>query len=318
MRFDGHTAFVQWTNRRFFSIARYLGVWEVMDKDIDKWPIGVFTSIDAGLGVHLEVARDLGVSTAHLHAPRAASRTAECAREFSSRLEDFGIEVTCVFGGFEGESYVDIPTVKATVGLVPLATRDDRLRELFEIADFARLLEVEAVGLHVGFIPHGPDDATYRDIVVATRTVCDHCVQNNQALHLETGQEPADVLLRFLADVERDNLFINFDPANMILYGVGQPLPALEKLGRYVRSVHCKDATWSSEPGVTWGREMPLGEGDVEFAAFLQTLGRIGYRGPLIIEREIPQEPERQKAEIGRAIELLAKLKQQLASKNKK
>ena len=133
-------------------------------------------------------------------------------------------------------------------------------------------------------------------------------------MHLETGQEPADVLLRFLADVGRDNLFINFDPANMILYGVEQPLPALEQLGRYVRSVHCKDATWSSEPGVTWGREVPLGDGDVDFAAFLHTLDRIGYRGPLTIEREIPHEPEQQRAEIGGAIELLERLKQQMAA----
>jgi L-ribulose-5-phosphate 3-epimerase len=286
-----------------------------MSKTFDPWPIGVFASIDAGLGVNLGVARELGVSTVHLHSPRAASRTPQRAEEFSRRLADLGIQVTCVFGGFEGESYADIPTVKQTVGLVPSATRADRLTEFMEIADFARLLEVQAVGLHLGFIPHRPDDPAFQDMVVVTRRVCDHCAKNDQALHLETGQEPADVLLRFLADVERDNLFINFDPANMILYGVGQPLPALEKLGRYVRSVHCKDATWSSEPGVTWGREMPLGEGDVDFAAFLQTLDGISYRGPLTIEREIPQEPERQKAEIGRAIELLERLKQQLASK---
>ena len=128
---------------------------------------------------------------------------------------------------------------------------------------------------------------------------------------LETGQEPAEVLLRFLSDVERENLFINFDPANMILYGVGEPLPALAKLGKYVRSVHCKDARWSAQPGVTWGQETALGEGDVDFSAFLTTLNRIGYRGPLTIEREIPQEPERQKAEIGRAVALLYRLKRE-------
>jgi sugar phosphate isomerase/epimerase len=145
-----------------------------------------------------------------------------------------------------------------------------------------------------------------------TRDVCDHCRHNTQALHLETGQEPVDVLDRFLDDVGRDNLFVNFDPANMILYGAGEPLPALEKLGARVRSVHCKDATWSDRPGETWGREVPLGEGDVGFAAFLNVLKRIGYDGPLTIEREIPQEPERQKAEIGRAIDLLQRLKREI------
>jgi sugar phosphate isomerase/epimerase len=283
-----------------------------MPQTFSDWPLGVFASIDAGLGVDLNVARDLGVSTVHLHTPSAASRNPARAREFAQRLADLQIQVTCVFGGFEGESYADIPTVKQTVGLVPHATRASRLRELLEIADFARLLGVDVVGLHIGFVPHSPDDPSYQEVVLATRQVCEHCAGNKQAVHLETGQEPADVLLRFLADVERDNLFINFDPANMILYGVGEPLPALEQLGRYVRSVHCKDAKWSSTPGVTWGQEVPLGQGDVDFAAFLHTLDRIGYRGPLTIEREIPQQPEKQRAEIGGAIELLNRLKKEM------
>ncbi|HVT29636.1 MAG TPA: sugar phosphate isomerase/epimerase, partial [Lacipirellulaceae bacterium] len=135
------------------------------------------------------------------------------------------------------------------------------------------------------------------------------CKGNRQALHLETGQEPVDVLIQFLNEVGRDNLFVNFDPANMILYGAGEPIPALEKLGSRVRSIHCKDATWSDRPGETWGAEVPLGDGDVNMGAFLKTLNRIGYNGPLTIEREIPQEPERQKAEISRAIELLERLK---------
>jgi sugar phosphate isomerase/epimerase len=277
------------------------------------WPIGVFASIDAGLGVDLDVARELEVNTAHLHAPHAASRTPQRAEEFKRRLADLGIVITCVFAGFDGESYADIPTVQSTVGLVPVDTRAERLRELQEIADFARLLGVGAVGLHIGFVPHDPTDAEYRKIVAVTRRACDHASSNEQVVYLETGQEPADVLLRFLNDVECDNLFINFDPANMILYGVGEPLPALVKLADFVRSVHCKDATWSNEPGVTWGREVALGEGDVNFADFLATLERIGYSGPLTIEREIPQEPGRQKAEIGRAIELLNGLKKQLA-----
>jgi sugar phosphate isomerase/epimerase len=79
-----------------------------------------------------------------------------------------------------------------------------------------------------------------------------------------------------------------------------------------MRSIHCKDATWSDRPGETWGREAPLGEGAVDFPAYLRTLGEIGYDGPLTIEREIPQEPERQKAEIGAAVGLLERLKREI------
>jgi sugar phosphate isomerase/epimerase len=180
---------------------------------------------------------------------------------------------------------------------------------MMEIADFARLLGVDAVGLHLGFVPHETSDPIYGEVVAVAGRLCDHCRTLGQNLHLETGQEPAGVLLRFIRDVDRDNLFINFDPANMILYGCGEPIAALKQVGRFVRSVHCKDAQWARHPGVEWGAEVPLGEGDVGMENFLRTLKQIGYAGPLTIEREIPQEPERQRAEIGRGIRLLEELK---------
>src|SRR6185437_7043819 len=94
---------------------------------MEKWPIGVFTSVDAGLGVRLEVARELGVPTIQLHAPARSSRTKARADEFLARLRDAGIRLTAVFGGFDGESYADIPTVCRTVGLVPPETRAERV-----------------------------------------------------------------------------------------------------------------------------------------------------------------------------------------------
>lgn len=276
---------------------------------MEKWPLGVFASLDAGLGVKLEVAQELGVPTIQLHAPERATRTPEQARRFLDRLATLGIRLTAVFGGFAGESYADIPTVTRTVGLVPPATRAERTREMKEIADFARLLEVDVVALHLGFVPHDTAEGLYREVLDVTREICDHCRGQGQALHLETGQEPADTLLRFIGDVERDNLFINFDPANMILYGSGEPIEALEKVGRYVKSVHCKDAKWATRPGEEWGTEVALGEGDVGFENYLRTLDKLGYHGPLTIEREIPQDPQRQKEEIGRALKLLRELK---------
>ncbi|MCU0880400.1 MAG: sugar phosphate isomerase/epimerase [Pirellulaceae bacterium] len=279
---------------------------------MEKWPIGVFASIDAGLGVKLEVARDLGVPTIQLHAPHASSRTQANADGFLKKIADYGIQLTCVFGGFDGESYADIPTVSRTVGLVPPETRAARTKELKEIADFANLLGCKVVGLHIGFVPHDRSLPLYQEVIAVARDVCDHCAAQGQSLHLETGQETADDLLAFIQDVARPNLFINFDPANMILYGTGEPIAALKKVGRYVRSIHCKDGKWSPEPGKTWGQEVPLGDGDVGMEKYLRTLREIGYDGPLTIEREIPQEPERQKAEIGRAIKLLTELRQKV------
>lgn len=278
----------------------------------ESWPLGVFASIDAGLGVKLDVAHELGVHTIQLHAPAASTRTPENATSFLERLASLNITLTCVFCGYEGESYADIPTVKETVGLVPPATRVARTQETKEISDFTKLLGVDCIGLHIGFVPHDANDPDYQDVLNVTREICDHAAGNGQRVHLETGQEPADILLRFIEDTQRDNLFINFDPANMVLYGTGEPLPALRKVGKYVKSIHCKDATWSDKPGDTWGAEVPLGDGAVGMKDYLATLKEIGYEGPLTIEREIPEEPTRQKAEIGGALELLRSIKAEL------
>jgi sugar phosphate isomerase/epimerase len=279
---------------------------------MSTWPIGVFASVDAGLGVKLEVARELGVPSIQLHAPHGASRTPDKAKAFLGKLKDYGITLTAVFGGFEGESYADIPTVSKTVGLVPPETRAARVKEMKEISDFAKLLDCRVIALHVGFVPHDVNDPIFKQVVAVTQDVCDHAKKNGQALHLETGQESADALLQFIAATGRDNLFINFDPANMILYGTEEPIAALRKVGKFVRSVHCKDGTWAKHPGKEWGAEVPLGQGDVGMYNYLKTLKEIGYAGPLTIEREIPQEPERQKAEIGHAVKLLTMLKDKL------
>ncbi len=284
---------------------------------MNRWPIGVFASVDAGLGVHLDVARELGIPSVQLHAPHAESRTQAKAEAFLSRCFEAGITVTAVFGGFDGESYADIDTTARTVGLVPEATRAARAKEMKEISDFTKLLGCNTVALHIGFVPVDRASANYEGLLDVTRDLLDHVAANDQQLNLETGQETADHLLEFIHDVQRPNLFINFDPANMILYGTGNPIEALKKVGKYVKSVHCKDAKWAAEGsrGTGWGTEVPLGDGDVGMETYLRTLLELGYDGPLTIEREIAHDRERQKADIGQAVKLLTGLKQKLGVK---
>ncbi len=203
--------------------------------------------------------------------------------------EDFA--VTVVFASYLGESYADIPTVQSTVGFIPAATRAEREERTRRIVDFGAALGIPSFACHIGFVPEdrrNPDYAAIRDIV---RRICDYTAQRRMTFALETGQEPAHVMKAFIEDVGRDNLRINFDPANLILYGTGDPIEALAVLAPWVASVHVKDGNWPprDKPG-SLGTEMPLGEGSVGIERFVAKLKQIDYRGPLTIEREVSLE----------------------------
>ena len=276
----------------------------------DVLPIGVFTSIGAGLGAGLEAVTKMGVPTVQVHAPSPEMRTEDYAKKVKKEFENAGIKITLVFCGYPGESYASIPVVRETVGLCPPATRDDRIEQTRAIADFAAALGAPGIGVHIGFINEDHKSKDFIDVVHVAKGLCDYCSALALRMHLETGQETADTLLEFLKAVNRPNIAVNFDPANMILYGSGEPIEALNKVGKYVQSCHCKDATWAAKPGEEWGVETPLGEGDVGIDKFLKTLIELGYTGPLTIEREIkgPQQTE----DIKKAIALLNSLKKKL------
>lgn len=209
---------------------------------------------------------------------------------------------------YVGEDYADIPTVQRTVGLVPRPTRTERVKRTKEVSDVARKLAIDSVACHIGFVPEDAGDPEYAGIRDVAREICDHCGENGQFFTLETGQEPAKVLLRFLEDVNRPNLKINFDPANMILYGTGDPVKALEVLGNQVISVHCKDGDWPPvDQPQALGVERPLGDGSVGIPRFIAKLKEVGYRGILSVERE-EQDATRRAADVRKAIALLKRL----------
>ena len=256
-----------------------------------------------------EVARmvkGLGVGCGQLGIHGGAALNDEAARAWKAAFDDEGLEVVTVFAAYRGESYADIPTVKETVGFLPRAAREEREARTRECSDFARQVGIPGLATHIGFVPEDPSVADYVAVRDMVRRVCDHCRRNGQTFALETGQEPAAALKEFIADVDRENLGVNFDPANMILYGSGEPLEALETVRDHVLTVHCKDAKRPSEPG-QWGTETPLGQGDVGMDRFVAKLKEIGYGGPLTIEREIVGEA--QLADLREGIALLARLR---------
>jgi sugar phosphate isomerase/epimerase len=242
----------------------------------------------------LEKVRSLGVRYGQLGIPGGMELTAEATGKLKSQLEAAGLTLVTVFAAYEGEDYADIPAVARTVGFVPSATRAVRLERTLAVSDFARRLGVPSIACHIGFVPEDANHPDYVAVRQMVREVCDHAARHGQSFALETGQEPADVLLGFIGDVDRPNLRINFDPANLILYGTGEPIAALETLAPLVISVHCKDGDWPA-PGVAGvlGVERPLGKGSVDIARFVETLAKFGFPGPLNVERETEDQQER-------------------------
>ena len=228
---------------------------------------------------------------------------------WKAALEAEQFTLVTVFAAYTGESYADIPTVQRTVGFIPPSTRAEREARTIELSDFAAALGVPSIACHIGFVPEDTADPDYIAVRAMVRRVADHAAKHGQSFALETGQEPAHVLLSFFKDVNRPNLRINFDPANLILYGSDEPIEALGLLGRHVVTVHCKDGNWppKESPGAL-GTEMPLGQGAVGMDRFIAKLKQIGYRGPLCIEREIEDQAQKL-LDIKMAIGLLERLR---------
>jgi sugar phosphate isomerase/epimerase len=188
--------------------------------------------------------------------------------------------------GFPGEDYSTIARIHDTGGFGPDDRWPERLSLTAAAADFTRDLGATQLSTHIGFVPRDPAAPRYAVFVDRCRQAADALADRGLSLLLETGQEPAPALARFLADVARPNVLVNFDPANMILYGAGDPIAAVATLGARIGHVHVKDATPSGRPGIEWGEETVVGQGAVDWRAFLDALGTAGYSGPLAIERE--------------------------------
>lgn len=252
--------------------------------------------------------QSLGVRCGQLGISGGTELADAAAEEWKSALDRERFTLVTVFASYHGESYADIPTVRRTVGFIPRETRQEREQRTCQVSDFAALLGVPSIACHIGLVPEDPSAADYVAVLEMVRRVCDRAARHGQTFALETGQERAQVLLRFLKDVDRPNLKINFDPANMILYGTGDPIEALATLAPHVVSVHCKDGDWPPKnvPGAL-GKERPLGEGSVGIARFVRTLREVGFLGPLNVEREAENREERLR-DIRKAVRLLQAL----------
>jgi sugar phosphate isomerase/epimerase len=221
-----------------------------------------------------------------------------------------GVSLVAGMFGTLGEDYTTLETIRRTGGLVPDATWDQNWVNIQEAARLAdELLGLRLVSFHAGFLPHEESDPDYRKLQQRMRQVAELFAARDITLALETGQETAASLRDFLDQLGCPNVGVNFDPANMILYGKGDPIEALRTLGPWIRQVHLKDAKATATPG-TWGSEVVLGTGEVDWPAFFATLDQLGFTGNLCIEREAGNQ---RVADILTAKELVAEIAQRTA-----
>jgi L-ribulose-5-phosphate 3-epimerase len=193
--------------------------------------------------------------------------------------------------GFPGEDYTSPASIRATGGFGDPELRAERLDRLAWAIDRTVALGLADLTLHAGFLPQ-PGDPSRRAFLDTLASAAKIAANGGVTLAFETGQETAELLKTTLDDLGLPNLKVNFDPANMLLYDMGDPIEAVAILGDRIRSVHVKDARRPKTPGA-WGEEVPLGQGEVGIPRFLEALRRAGFRGPLVVEREVGDQSAR-------------------------
>ncbi len=205
--------------------------------------------------------------------------------------EENGITISAFWCGWEGPCVWNFYDGQITLGLVPPEYRVMRIKNLCDGADFAHKLGVKNVVTHMGFIPENPNDPQFAPFCVAVRQVAEHLKKNGQYLLFETGQETPVTMLRCFEKVGCDNLGVNLDTANVILYGKANPVDALDVFGKYVMNIHAKDGLYPTN-GHDLGREVRMGDGKVDFKALFKKLHELGYDSYVTIEREIEGEQQ--------------------------
>lgn len=200
-------------------------------------------------------------------------------------FQQSGISMVSGMFGCVGEDYSTLDTIRLTGGIAPDATWDQNRKNIQTTVPLAQQLGLKLITFHAGFLPHDERDPNFAKLKQRLSEVAELFGAHGIALGLETGQETAVELQTFLQKLNRPNLGVNFDPANMLLYDKGNPIEALRTLGPWIRQVHIKDARRTKVPG-TWGEEVVAGTGEVDWRAFFKTLQQVGFKGDLCIERE--------------------------------
>lgn len=267
--------------------------------------IGVLIELDRSIDEKFKELTDMGMESCQLVSWKEKDFTDEMASMVNKAVEKYKIHITAFWCGWPGPITWNFYEGQLTLGLIPTEYRYERLKTLMNGSDFAKKMQIKNIVTHVGYMPENPYDPKYMEVIIALKALAGKCMDNGQNFLFETGQETPVTLKRTIEDMGFDNVGINLDPANLLMYGKGNPVDALDIFGEYVMGVHGKDGMYPVN-GRELGIEKPLGQGRVDYPKFIAKLKEIGYTGDITIEREI--SGEEQKKDIMKAKELLESL----------
>ena len=252
--------------------------------------IGIIVQLQHILENGVEDILELGLNACQINCWNEKLYTLENAEKLKEKVKD-KVKITSLWAGWSPPAVWNFVDGPLTLGLVPREYRAQRINELKRGADFANMLGITDVTTHMGFIPENPATTEYRETVIAVREVGAYCKRYNLYFNFETGQETPVTLMRTIEDTGLDNLGVNLDPANLLLYGKANPVDAVDIYKDKIRGIHVKDGMYPTN-GHSLGKEMPIGEGLVNFPELIKRLLKHNYNGPYIIEREIsgPQQ----------------------------
>jgi sugar phosphate isomerase/epimerase len=284
-------------NRRKFVFSTALmaampAVYKSFGSELKQQQVGIQSGQNMPVGViasgnnpekDLRIVKDLGFTVCQLNVGTFSSQLAE---KLKATLAEYKLKATSLICSGPGPDIYTFTEGPLTIGLVPRENRAARVERLKKGIEFCKAAGIPAIQTHFGFIPENPNDTFYKEFIETMKSLGEFAKQNGIDIYCETGQETPVTLLRAIKDIATGNVFVNYDTANLILYGKANPVDGLKVIGPYVRSLHAKDGRYPTDP-YKLGQETPIPEGDVDFPAVIASLKKLNYKGPVIIEYEL-------------------------------
>jgi sugar phosphate isomerase/epimerase len=251
---------------------------------------GISDNITLGVIIHgdnpekeIRQIKDLGFSHCQLN---ISEYSHELAKRLHASVEKFKVYPTTLICMGPGDYIWNFTDGPSTIGLIPRKFRKARIKRLHQGIDFCNEVGIPAIHAHFGFIPEDPKDTLYLEFIKTMKELSKYALSKGIDIYFETGQETPVTLLRAISDIGTGNLFINYDLANLVMYGKSNSLDGLKILHNFIKAIHAKDGEYPTEP-YNLGKEVPIPHGEVDFPAIIAYLKRINFKGNITIEYEI-------------------------------